>query len=257
MDRRTRPLAVAAGFAGEHNGVRVRVAAQSQWRQEHRPEPGLSRISRRARDVRRCRFAPGAQRLRLLAACSTIPRWAPPPARFVSATGVPFAPDCRALEYALMNGIPRLAQSNFAHVMIARGRRRCSSARCCARSGAGGRCGIRRRQRPRNMWPGRGNTTPLPRMRCDIEHAAARQNASSSSRGEFPTRLPPPGCFPLLNQLTGGRAAIFKRCTRVASLGHEVPIRRERCHLARRSSSSKTFCGRCEHLWLAMLARPY
>jgi len=71
----------------------------------------------------------------------------------------------QALEYALMNGIPRLAQSNFAHVMIAPGPVAMFQRSVLREIWSGGALrNPKTAGRPRNMWPGRGNTTPLPRI---------------------------------------------------------------------------------------------
>jgi len=114
-------LAVAAGFAGEHNGVRVRVlrkpnggkstALNLGFRESHGAlvmcVDADSRLEHNA--------------VRRLAAVFDDPAVGAAAGQVRVRNRGSLLTRLQALEYALMNGIPRLAQSNFAHVMIAPG----------------------------------------------------------------------------------------------------------------------------------------
>ena len=114
-------LQVASSFAGERNGVRVRVfhkanggkstALNLGFRESHGAlvmcvdaDSRLERnaISRLVAVFQDSKVGAAAGQVRVRNRGSTLTR-------------------LQALEYALMNGIPRLAQSNFAHVLIAPG----------------------------------------------------------------------------------------------------------------------------------------
>jgi cellulose synthase/poly-beta-1,6-N-acetylglucosamine synthase-like glycosyltransferase len=112
---------MASGFAGEHNGIRVRVfrkpnggkstALNLGFRESHGTlvmcVDADSRLERNA--------------IRRLAALFQNPEIGAAAGQVRVRNRDSILTRLQALEYALMNGIPRLAQSNFAHVLIAPG----------------------------------------------------------------------------------------------------------------------------------------
>lgn len=114
-------LAVASSFAGERDGVRVRVLRKSNGGKSTALNLGF-RESRGALIM--CVDADSRLELnavRRLAAVFQDPQVGAAAGQVRVRNRGSLITRLQALEYALMNGIPRLAQSNFAHVLIAPG----------------------------------------------------------------------------------------------------------------------------------------